>query len=169
MSAMRTEEIVNTDDEAQGPKLFDAVLYPHRSLTPAGFWVLMSLVVVVSFMAGMAFVVAGAWPVLGFFGIDALLLYWCFQLNYRSGRLYETVELTERELVVKRVTATGRVNRWSFQPFWLRVEIDDPPRQGSPLVLTSHGQSLSIGSFLSPEERLQLAQALRTALQNLRS
>ena len=37
---------------------------------------------------------AGAWPVIGFFGLDVALIYLAFKLNYRSGRLYETIELT---------------------------------------------------------------------------
>ena len=31
---------------------------------------------------------------LGFFGVDVLLVYIAFKLNYRSGRLYETIDVT---------------------------------------------------------------------------
>ena len=82
--------------------------------------------------------------------------------------MYETVRLTEENLTVVRVSSGGRIQRWSFQPYWLRVAIDDPPRQDSKLVLTSHGKSLAIGSFLTPPERLDLARALETALYKLR-
>ena len=37
----------------------------------------------VSFVAGVVFLLMGAWPVFGFFGLDVLLLYWAFRLNYR--------------------------------------------------------------------------------------
>jgi uncharacterized membrane protein len=76
------------------PGAFHAVLTPYRSLRPAGFLVLMVALGAVSFVAGILFLVAGAWPVLGFFGLDVLLVYVAFRLNYRSGRLYETVNLT---------------------------------------------------------------------------
>ncbi len=39
--------------------------------------------------------------------------------------------------------------------------MDDPPRRDSWLTLASHGLSLRIGTFLTPEERLDLARALR--------
>ena len=42
--------------------------------------------------------------------------------------------------------------------------MDDPPGVKSPLTLSSHGKALEIGSFLTPEERLEVAQALRAAL-----
>ena len=151
------------------PLLFDAVLYPNRSLSPFGFWLLMGGICTVSFIAGVAFLLAGAWPVFGFFGLDVLLIYWAFKASYRSGRLHETVKLSRNALVVERVQPSGKRQRWRFQPHWLRVEIDEPVEHDSPLTLRSHGQSLAIGAFLSPEERAEVALALRRALMDLRS
>lgn len=153
------------DDDAA---LFDAVLQPHRSLSPQGFIVLMVVVGLVGFVSGMVFVMAGAWPVLGFFLLDFVLIYLAFRLNYRSARAYETVRLTEDTLMVERVSPGGKVQKWRFQPYWLRVDMEDPPHHDSALVLSSHGRSLVIGDFLTPEERLELADALRTALLKLR-
>ena len=70
----------NADDLE--PTIFSATLTPHRSLGRVGFLVLMLLFGGVSFVTGMLFLVIGAWPVLGFFGLDVLLLYWAFRLNY---------------------------------------------------------------------------------------
>ena len=75
------------------PLLFDAVLYPHRSLSPAGFWLIMGAISLVSFTAGIAFLLKGAWPILGFFGLDVLLMYVAFKASYRSGRLHETIRM----------------------------------------------------------------------------
>ena len=128
----------------------------------------MAAVVVISFTAGVAFMMMGAWPVFGFFGLDAALVFLAFKINYRSARMYETVRLTEEKLTVVRVNSSGRVQRWSFQPYWLRINMDDPPREDSKLVLTSHGKSLVIGSFLSPDERIEFARALESELHKLR-
>ena len=46
--------------------------------------------------------------------------------------------------------------------------MDDPPRHESRLELRSHGRSLAIGGFLTPGERLDLARALREALERAR-
>lgn len=143
---------------------FDAVLHPHRSLPPAGFLVLMILLSAVSFVTGIAFLMLGAWPVFGFFGLDVLLVYVAFRINYRSGRIYETVTLTESELEIKRIDPSGTTRRWTFQPYWLRIHMDDPPRYDSELTISSHGRSLVIGSFLGPDEKLDLARTLVSAL-----
>src|SRR3546814_14520943 len=106
----------------------------------------------------------GAWPVTGFCGLEILLLYIAFRLNYRSGRAYETVRLTQTDLEIRRFGPRGdEVAHWPFEPTWLRVSMDDPPRHESRLTLSSHGPPLAIGGFLTPEEGLGVALALRPA------
>ncbi len=148
--------------------IFHATLEPHRSLSARGFVLLMGAVAAVAFCAGLAFALAGAWPVFGFLGLDAVLIYAAFKANYRSARMYETLRLTESTLTVERVGPGRRRQSWRFQPYWLRVELDAPPDRQSRLTLASHGRRLVIGAFLAPEERLEVAQALREALQRLR-
>lgn len=143
---------------------FDAVLHPHRSLSGRGFVILMSALCVMSFGAGMLFALKGAWPVLGFFGLDVLAIYVAFRLNYRSGRWLETIRLTRDRLVVGRRDPVGQYEEWQFQPYWVRVHVVDRPPFDNDLVLTSHGQSLTVGAFLNGEERADLATALKDAL-----
>lgn len=151
------------------PVFFDATLHPNRSLGPIGFRVLMFVVGASALLMGVIFVYAGAWPVFGFSGAEFLLLYIAFRVNYRAGRAYERVRLTDRELEIMRFDARGEVARWSFEPTWLQISIDDPPQHDSQLKLSSHGRSLVIGRFLSPAERAEVANALRTAITNWRN
>jgi uncharacterized membrane protein len=148
--------------------LFDAELRPHRSLSPHGFLLLMLCVCGLSFAGGLAFYLAGAWPVIGFLGADVLLIYLAFKVNYRSGRLIERLHLTRDRLTVRRVWPGGRSRTWEFQPYWLQVVFDEQAaaeeRLDCPLILRSHGKSLTVGSFLTRQERGELADALRAAL-----
>lgn len=156
------------DPVARDAVLFDAKLTPHRSLSPRGFVVLMAVTCAISFVAGMMFFLAGAWPVVGFLGLDVLLIYVAFRVNYRHGRKFETLELTQRDLVLRRVDHWGKASHWRFQPAWLQVLIDEPPAHDSQLILRSHGRSVAVGAFLTSDERLDLAKALRRALAKLR-
>jgi len=153
---------------AEKTYLFDAILQPNTSLEPKGFMLLMVAIASVSFVAGMVFMVAGAWPVMGFFGLDVALIYLAFKANYRWARMYETVRLTSDSLLVERISPSGKVQRWRFQPYWLKVQIDVPAKHDSQLVLSSHGKRLKIGAFLTPDERVELARALQDALAGLR-
>ncbi len=148
---------------------FDAVLYPHRSLGRRGFTIFMIVLGIVSFFMGLAFLLMGAWPVFGFFGLDVLALYWAFRLNYRAAEVVETIRLTDDELVVGRTQRRRQVGEWKFQPYWVRVEVDSPGPHENRLLLKSHGRTLAIGSFLTPEERIDLAAALRDALRRQRA
>ncbi len=156
-------------DAATEPLVFDAVLYPHRSLSPRGFWILMTGVSLISFTAGIAFFLIGAWPVLGFFGLDVLLIFVAFRLSYRAARMLERVRLSADSLQIERVSPYGQVRRWSFQPYWVRVALEDPPQLDSVVTIASHGRSVGVGSFLVPGEKAEFASALRAALHGLRA
>ncbi len=147
------------------PTIFSAVITPHRSLDRVGFMVLMGLVAFVSFVAGIVFFIAGAWPVLGFFGIDVALLYWAFRLNYASAAAYEEVVVTSAELKVRKVSHKGRVREWTLNPLWVRIDKVTHEEFGiERLFLVSRGEKLAIASFLGPQEKASFAQALSKAL-----
>lgn len=148
---------------------FRAVLYPHRSLPRTGFVALMGCLCVVSFIAGYSFYRIGAWPVPGFFGLDVLLIYVAFRLNYRSGRRYEIVDLTHDKLEVTRVTPSGKRDSFSLNPYWARVRLTERTEGRSDLALAAHGKEYRIGDFLSDDERREFANTLEAALHAART
>ncbi len=143
---------------------FRAVLTPHRSLEPRGFLILMGVLSAVSFVAGLVFYLAGAWPVMGFFGLDVALVYFAFKLNYRSGRLYETIEVTPALLTWTRVHPSGRREQFDCNPYWARVNLKERTDGRTELRIASQGRELSFGRFLTDDERRDLAAALKDAL-----
>ena len=147
------------------PTLFAALLTPHRSLGSAGFVVLMAIIAIVSFIGGVMFLIVGAWPVGFFFGLDALLIYWAFRVNYRAADAYEEVTVTPSELRVKKVTHRGEVAEWSLNPLWTRLERESHEEFGLiGLFLVSRGKRLSVGRFLGPAEKESFAAALSSAI-----
>ncbi len=143
---------------------FDAVLYPHRSLGPRGFMTLMACLTVFSFVAGLSFYLMGAWPVLGFFGLDVALIYLAFRINFRTGRIYETVQLDDASLLIRRFLPDGRILSWNLQAYWAQVELIASAPSAPLLAVRSHGKYLVFGNFLTSEERHEFANALRQAL-----
>lgn len=143
---------------------FRATLTPHRSLSKTGFLVLMLVMCVSCFGTGIVFFAAGAWPVGVFLGLDVLLVYAAFRLNYRSGRQYETVEVTPEALTVTRHEPSGRSRSFAFNPFWARVLLIEWPDGRNDLRITAQGRELSFGRFLTDDERRDFADALKGAL-----
>jgi uncharacterized membrane protein len=153
------------NDTAAEPTLFSAIITPYRSLSGTGFVIVMVLFGAVSFATGMFFLTLGAWPVMGFFGLDVLLLYWAFRINYRDAAAYEEVRVTPSELVMRQVSRRGEVREWKLNPVWARLDRETHEEFGlQQLFLVSHGKRLSIASFLGPHEKESFADALAAAL-----
>ncbi len=145
------------------------VLSSYRSLSPRGFLILMSALALVSFVTGMVFLMMGAWPVFGFFGLDVLLVYVAFRLNYRDGRLHEIVELDPGKLTVTRFHPSGETERFDFNPYWVRVLFSEGLDGRTSLALASHGERFAFGKFLTDLERKEFASVLGDALRIARS
>jgi uncharacterized membrane protein len=147
------------------PTLFSAIITPHRSLSSTGFVLVMALVGGVSFAGGMFFFLLGAWPVVGFLGLDVALVYWAFRANYRSAAAFEEVTVTVSELRVRRVSHRGEVAEWTLNPLWTQLHRERHDEFGLlSLFLVSKGRRLAVASFLSPKEKEGFATALANAL-----
>lgn len=150
------------------PALFDALLTPHRSLPRIGFFILMAVVVGACGTMAVLFLAQGAWPVVGFYGLEVLVLFWALRQNYRSGRVYERVRLTDGMLTLERGDDRGPLAVVTLQPYWARVQVIDADEHHCEVRLTSHGQFHRVGAFLSPGERVAFAAALTEALGRVR-
>jgi uncharacterized membrane protein len=149
--------------------LFSALLTPHRSLHRNGFWVLMGVLGTVSGAVGIGFSIVGAWPVFGFMGLDVLVIYLAFQINFSRAKACEEILVTPSELRVRRVSHRGHVVEWVLNPLWVRLEQIVHAEFGiERLYLVSSGRRVSIASFLGADEKASFAKALSIALESAR-
>ena len=156
---------MTADNDDLEPTIFSAVIKPHRSLGNVGFLVLMITFGGASFVSGVVFLLMGAWPVFGFFGLDVLLLYWAFRVNYRRAAAFEEVKVTPSTLTVRKVSHRGQQREWVLNPLWVRLEKETHEEYGiEHLLLVSRGKQLAIANFLGPYEKASFAQKLSAAL-----
>src|SRR6202162_53769 len=147
------------------PTLFSAIVTPHRSLSRVGFVIVMMALGGLSFVAGTVFLLMGAWPVFGFFGLDVRLVYWAFRANYRAAAAYEEVTVTASELKVRKVSHRGKVSEWTLNPVWVKLDRETHEEFGlEHLLVVSRGRRLPVASFLGPQEKESFAAALATAI-----
>ena len=155
----------NTISGELEPTLFSATITPHRSLGQTGFLVLMLGFGGVSFLTGVAFLLMGAWPVFGFFGLDVLLLYWAIRLNNRHAAAYEEITVTPSALTVRKVSHHGKAREWVLNPLWVRLDREIIEDFGiARLFLVMRDKQLTVANFLSPSERETFAVALGSAI-----
>ena len=149
--------------------VFSAVITPHRSLGPGAFRIVMTLVCLASVVSSIPFVILGAWPIAGFFGLDLLALYIAFRVNFRAGRSVEDVVLTPIELLLRRRPSVGRGREWRFNPLWSRLDREHDDEFGlQRLAIVSRGERVVIARDLSPGERESLADAFGKALADVK-
>lgn len=139
-------------------------LIAHRSLDRTGFIILMTAVIVINLIVGVVFTLVGAWPILGFCGLDIALIYWAFKSNYRDGRASETVELSPAVLTLTRIHPSGSTERFQFNPYWVRIRLSERDDGRNELFLASHGDKFPFARFLSDDERRDFAESLTGAL-----
>ena len=152
------------DSPAPDQVLFDAVIYPNPPISRRGFVLVIGGFAMLSGVVGLATFLAGAWPVVGFLGLDVLALALAFAVVRRRARAFEAVHLVHERLTIRRVDHRGRIAEWRLLPYFTRVEIDQPAGHLSLVRIRDHTTKVQIGSFLTPVERAELAQALREAL-----
>jgi len=146
------------------PILLDITVRPHRSLSPQAR---RGLILGLAGLAGalaVGFWRLGAWPVVGLMGADIALLVWALRYNQRDGDRCERIHLTPSCLRIHRIDARGVGQEEQWQPYWLQVELEPRADGAGALRLISHGRSVTLGAFLSPGERIALAEQLQQGL-----
>jgi uncharacterized membrane protein len=156
--------------EAQPERpVFEALLYPHRSLGRKGYAILIAGTAVVVSLYGLVFLAIGAWPIFGFLGGEWLLFWFLFRKHHRGDDRAERIRLYSDHLLFERFDRKGNHTKERLQPYWLNVILERAGEPDNALFLRSHGRSIEVGAFLSPQERRDLAAELGAVLQRHRS
>jgi uncharacterized membrane protein len=155
-----------TMDESKPDPSWSVTLTPHRSLTREGFVALMAILVFINLAGGLFFLVAGAWPISGFMGLDVLFVWWAFRKNYADARRAERIVVEGDQVTLHRLSPQGQREALEFNRRWLRVdlEFDEARDIVGRLLLSYRGALTEVGSFLGADERKSLSKALRQAL-----
>ena len=151
-----------------GAEAIVITLWPYRSLSLRGFQILIAVLASLMTVIGLGFYLLGAWPVIGFLGLEILVVWYAFKWNYRSGQLVETVAITPQQVDVTRTDWRGRETTVRLSGSWIKAELDVKEKRRERLYLRQHAHKLEIGAFMPPSEKLSLANALNAAFSRLR-
>lgn len=138
-------------------------IWPHRSLSSKGFVIVIAVLACLLSAIGIGFFLAGAWPVVGFLGLELLVVWGAFKLNYRAARVRENIETTTETLKIEHTDEHGNSALSEFPVGWLRVHLSPSvapnicARYRQRVILSSHGHETEIGAFLHPNEKAKLS------------
>ncbi|MGF1461836.1 MAG: DUF2244 domain-containing protein [Maricaulaceae bacterium] len=152
-----------------GQVYMDAMITPNRSLSRSGFRVVVIALTAASVLAASLFVLLGAWPVAGFFGLDIALLAFALHHSLKAGNAWERVRVSADAVEITASDRRGEVRTWRAPAAWLKVRLRDGPGETPEIRLCGHGLTVALGELLSPKERAPFAKALDTALKAARA
>lgn len=151
--------------DAYDTPIFEALLLPYRSLGRKGFFILMAVLILCWLALASLFFSIGAWPIIGFFGLDVVLIYLAFRMNYRAARAREEISISRATLNIRQIAASGQIKAYSFQPFSTHFSVDRKPDIGIiAMNIESRDRQVAVGSFLNPDDRENFATAFSRAL-----
>ncbi len=143
----------------EGDAFLDVVLRPHRSLSLAAFKLMLGVAIAANVAVALFFVAQGAFPVVGFLGLDVLALWLAFRFNYRAAQREERVVVGKHQVYVSSRDAGSETAHWVLNPVWARVG-----REGTGVLIRSGPVQMRLGAFLSSKECERLEGQLGAAL-----
>jgi uncharacterized membrane protein len=162
---------MDADTGKGGAKYFEAELRPHRSLSRKALFGVFAAMAAGSLYVTALMYFVGAWPVIGFNGVDIALAALLFWLNTRAARAREIIRLSDAALEITHIAPNGREERITLSPDWARVELQERPATVPKLFLRARGAVTvtEIGRQLGEAQKRDLADALNRALARRRT
>ena len=163
-SGTQTRTMQQQTRESEPDYFLDLKLFPQRSLKPEHFSKLLLALIIICSLASIRFIIVGAWPVALFLSLDVVALWLAFFISYRRGRVFETIQLSDTDLIISRSDASGRITATRFEPYWVKVSLETIGADKNILTVSHHDKLVQLGSFLVPHERKEVAATLKEAL-----
>ncbi|MCB2104144.1 MAG: DUF2244 domain-containing protein [Rhodobacteraceae bacterium] len=145
-------------------------LWPYRSLGPRGFAAFIgatALMLAVPLLAVLG--TAILWGLLPFIVAVVAGMWWALRRSWQDAAVSEVLTLDHDRIAIRRTDPDGTVRDWEANPYWTAVNLRP---LGGPvaqyLTLKGAGREVELGAFLTPEERVRLAEDLRLRIAGVR-
>ena len=99
---------------------------------------------------GLAFTFVGASLILPFAGLEILLVILCTYIVFKKTAVKEVIHLTPQKLKIEKGTYKA-MKVWEYFRLWSFIIVEKPKHPWYPahIVITSKGQRIPIGNFLT--------------------
>ena len=149
--------------------IFERHIEGYRSLPKEGFAATIAFTMLMLFIP--MFAVLGT-PVLWGILLPAMItlaaLWYALRRNTQDGAVSETIRMWPDLIDVTRHNPRGPAQTWRANPHWFRTHMYQRKEIENYLTLTGGEREIELGSFLTPEQRLELRRDLDAALRKTR-
>ena len=149
--------------------LFRITLRPNKSFSWKSNLIFILAISLTCGAIGLGFFIVGASLILPFAGLEIILVGTCVYFVAQRTYKQEVIILTpERLRIEKGIKKPSQV--WEYFRVWAFVVIEKPKHPWYPahIHITSKGEKVPIGDFLTEEEKLNLVENLRNIINSFK-
>ena len=146
-------------------------LWPHRSLTKAGFKWFMGItlgLIAVPMVSVLGSVVL--WGLLPFVVITIGTLWYALERNDKDRAIREELQIDASQVALIRSNPRSAPQSWECQTYWATCQMhEDAGPVPNYLTLRGNGREVELGAFLSEDERVSLFEEVQDRLNTFRA
>ena len=145
------------------------LLRPNQSTDWKSSLLFITIIAFTCLSIGIGFAFAGAIMILPFAGLEVLFVGYCLYLVMKKTYKQEVITLTKEKLKIEK--GEGKINQvWEYYRMWSFVSVERPEHPWYPahIVVTSKGERVPIGDFLTEDEKEDLVNNLERIIQELK-
>jgi uncharacterized membrane protein len=149
----------NIDDQSHTGQI---VLKPNASFSWASNLYLLSALIAVSLVIGVGFALMGAWMILPYSVLELAVLTICIYICVQNCNRLEVITVREHDVTIERGIRYPS-ETWNYHRLWTKflVKPAKHPWDGQTVTISSHGNELELGSFLSRKDKIELIAYLK--------
>ena len=149
---------------------FQIILTPNKSLSWKFSLLFILVIAVTCGVIGIGFYLLGASLILPFAGLQILLVGACVFFVVKRTYKQEIITMTPEKLTIEKGINSPK-HKWEYFRIWAYVVVEKPKHPWYPahILITSKGERVPVGDFLTENEKFTLVENLRTIIDSLKA
>ncbi len=150
--------------------LLSLTIWPHRSCDRKTFILILFIISFILIIPSFLFLsLSFAISILPFSLLSIFLFFFVGNKNFNDALLIEKLKIYPKKIILERKEPNNEIKKWHSNPYWTKVNIYNNGPVESYLTLKGNGKEVELGSFLTPEERINLKKIIDDTLFKLSS
>ena len=145
------------------------LIKPNQSISWKSGLVFVLVIAFTCLSIGLGFAYVGATLILPFAGLEVIFVGICTYLVLNKTSQQEVITLSKDKLIIEK--GAYRLKKvWEYFRLWSYITVERPQHPWYPahIVVTSKGERVPLGDFLTEQEKEELVSSLENIIQDLR-
>ena len=145
------------------------LIRPNQSISWKSGLIFVLVIAFTCLSIGLGFAYVGATLILPFAGLEVIFVGICTYLVLNKTSQQEVITLSKDKLIIEK--GAYRLKKvWEYFRLWSYITVERPQHPWYPahIVVTSKGERVPLGDFLTEQEKEELVSSLESIINDLR-